>query len=510
MNNGKICVSVFANTAEELVSLLRRAETVADVVEMRFDGLDSENIRIAFEELKSPKQILLTMRPKAQGGHSPRNLTERVGFWMEFALHPGIDHQSIWLDHEHDLISQKDFMFWVDQCFIVRSRHYREGDVGVNLDKAYDTVVSEAEVGKIAVDSEEAFDAIDVWKQLVKANEAGRRAIAIAMGEAGKWTRILGPAHGAFLTYASLEAGSETAPGQITAEDMVDVFRVRDLDKETDVYGIIAAKTEYSASPWMHNAAFKSAGVNAVFVPLKTTDLDQFMKRMVLPGSREVELNFKGFSVTNPYKQEIMQYLDEVDETAARIGAVNTVKIEDGKLYGYNTDAHGFISTLKEKYGDLKGARVALFGAGGAARACVVTLLDEGATIGLFARNEEKGKAFAEDFGIAFQGGLAGDRQFADDFDVVVNSTPLGTFGPSSNFAVLSTSQLGGLKLVYDLVYNPPETQLMREAAGADVPAVGGMEMVVAQGAKQFEIWTGKEAPVEEMRAAIEKRLQAE
>lgn len=509
MNNGKICVSVFANTAEELVSMLRRAETVADVVEMRFDGLDPENIRIAFEQLKSPKQILLTMRPKAQGGHSGRNLTERVGFWMEFALHPGIDHQSIWLDHEHDLISQKDFMFWVDQCFLVRSKHFLEGDVGIDLDNAYDTVVSDAEVGKIAVEAKEAFDAIDVWKQLVKANEAGRRAIAIAMGEAGKWTRILGPAHGAFLTYASLEEGSETAPGQITAEDMADVYRVRELDKETDVYGIIAANTTYSASPWMHNAAFKSAGVNGVFVPLQTTDLDQFMKRLVLPGSREVELNFKGFSVTNPYKQQIMQYLDEVDETAARIGAVNTVKIEDGKLCGYNTDAYGFISTLKEHYGDLSGARVALFGAGGAARACVASLLDEGAAVSLFARNEEKGKAIAEEFGIPYEG-LAGERQFGEEFDIVVNATPLGTVGSASNFAVLTAPQLGGLKLVYDLVYNPPETRLMREAAEAGVKAVGGVEMVVAQGAEQFELWTGKEAPLSEMRAAIDKRLQAQ
>ncbi len=507
MNSGRICVSVFAEKADELISLLRRAETVADVVELRFDGLDPENIRIAFEQLSSPKQILLTMRPKEQGGLSPRNLTDRVGFWMEYALHRMIDHGSIWIDHEHDLIQSKDFMFWVDQCFVVRSRHYLETETVVDLNKAYDTVVSDAEVGKIAVTTKDVTDALGVWKLLMKANEAGRRAIPIAMGEAGKWTRILGPAHGAFMTYASLETGSETAPGQISAEDMVDVFRVRELDKDTEVYGIIAGDTTYSASPWMHNAAFKAAKLNAVFVPLQVTDLDRFMKRMVLPDSREVELNFKGFSVTNPHKQTVIEHLDEVDEVAGRIGAVNTVKIEDGKLHGYNTDAEGFISTLKAAYGDLQEARVALFGAGGAARACIATLKDEGAVVSVFARNEEKGAALAEEFESVYEGS-AGDRQMADDFDIVVNATPLGTAGSNSNFTPLTAAQLGGLKLVYDLVYNPPETRLMREAAAAEVPAVGGLDMVIAQGARQFEIWTGRKAPLREMRAAIEKRLQ--
>jgi 3-dehydroquinate dehydratase/shikimate dehydrogenase len=506
MNSGKICVSVLSGKADDLVARMRRAESVADVVELRFDGLDPENIRLAFEQLASDKQVLLAMRPKAQGGQSERDLNDRIGFWMEYALHKNIDHGSIWLDHEHDLIPSKDFMFWVDQCFVVRSRHYLEGEKGFDLDKAYETVVSTKEVGKIVVSVKNAEDAVGIWKLLLRAVEEGRRVIALAMGEAGKWTRILGPAYGAFMTYAALEPGGETAPGQITAEDMIDVFRVRELDRETAVYGIIAGNTSYSASPWMHNPAFKSAGINAVFVPLQTTDLDAFMKKMVLPGSREVELNFHGFSVTNPHKQTIMQYLDEVDSTAERIGAVNTVKIEDGKLYGYNTDAHGFISTLKDKYGDLEGARVALFGAGGAARACLATLLDEGALVSIFARNDEKGAALAEEFGVPFEG-AAGDREMADEFDIVVNATPLGTAGSNENFCVLAEPRLRGLKLVYDLVYNPPETRLIREAKAAGVPAIGGLEMVLSQGAKQFEIWSGKQAPLDAMRAGIRKRL---
>lgn len=508
MNNGKICVSVFAENAEELLALKTRAEEIADVVELRFDGLSQEDARAAFLELNSDKQILMTMRPKDQGGHSTKDMASRVGFWMEYALHNEIDHGKIWIDHEHDLIPQKDFMFWVDQCFVVRSRHYLENQT-VNLGKAYETVVSEKEVGKIALTTKDVVDAIPLWKLLVRAKEEGKRLIPVAMDEAGKWTRILGPAHGAFLTYATLETGAETAPGQINAEDMIDVFRVRELTEDTAVYGVVAASTGYSASPWMHNAAFKAAGVDAVFVPLQTKDLEQFLTRMVLPTSREVELNFKGFSVTNPHKEAIIPSLDEVDETAAKIGAVNTVKIEDGKLHGYNTDAYGFISTLKGQISDLSGMRVAVFGSGGAARACVHALIEEGCTVTIFARNAEKGTALAEEFGAEYQP-MAGEPRIAENFDIAVNTTPLGTAGSSANFTVLTAPQIEGLKLVYDLVYNPSETRLLREAKEAGVPAIGGTEMVIAQGARQFEIWTGQEAPIAVMREAIEKRLATE
>ena len=507
MNNGKICVSVLAETAEELVALLRRAEEVADVVEMRFDALDGEGIRNAFEQLASSKQVLITMRPTEQGGRSQRDLIERIGFWNEYALHALIDHSAIWIDHEHDLIAEKDFMFWLDQCFVVRSKHYLQGQIA-DLNLAYETVVSDEEVGKIAVTTDDATDAIGIWKALLRAGEEGKRLIPIAMGEAGKWTRILGPAYGAFLTFAALETGGETAAGQISIEDMTDTYRVRELDKQTLVYGVIAGNTSYSVSPWMHNAAFKAAGLNSVFVPLQTTDVGALINRMVRPETREVELNFAGFSVTNPHKETIIEFLDEVDETASEIGAVNTVMIEDGRLHGYNTDAHGFISTLKAKAGDLNGSRVAVFGAGGAARACVYSLVKERAAVTVFARNEAKAAALSEKFGVARESSAC-DRRMADDFDIVVNTTPLGTSGSNSGYAILSADQLGGLRLVYDLVYNPQVTTLMREAEAAGVPAISGMEMLIAQGAKQFEIWTGLDAPAAEMRAAVEKRLGA-
>jgi 3-dehydroquinate dehydratase / shikimate dehydrogenase len=507
MNNGKICVSICTETADELIKLLRRAEEVADVIEVRLDGLKPDQVAPAFDRLQSEKTILLTIRPKSQGGKTDYNIQDRMSLWTHYAMHKKIDHKAIWIDHETDLIPKKEFLFWAEDCFVIRSQHDMDG-VPDDLNKVYDRTVSDTEVGKIAVQAKDITDTIGIWNLLKRANEEGKKLIPITMGEAGKWTRILGSAHGAFMTYAALETGSETAPGQISVEDMTDVFRVKEHDENTGVYGIVAGNTSYSVSPWMHNAAFKAAGLNSVFVPLQVADLGAFFSRMVLPETREVDLSFKGFSVTNPHKQTIIPFLDEVDETAARIGAVNTVKIEDGKLYGYNTDAPGFVTSLKQAFGDLAGVRVAVYGAGGAARACIYSLQQEGAVVTLVGRNQEKGQMLADEFEIEFLTPSSVNHPLAADFDIVVNATPLGTAGSSVNFAILEAEQLRGIKFVYDLVYNPSETTLIREAKAAGVPTIGGLEMLIAQGVKQFEIWTGSTAPIDAMRAAVRKRLQ--
>lgn len=507
MNNGKFCVSVCAETADELIKQLRRAEEFADVIEVRFDCLKTDEIGPAFDQLQSEKTILLTIRPEAQGGKTNYNVQSRVSIWTSYAMHRRIDHKAIWIDHETDLIAKKDFLFWAEDCFVIRSEHDLDG-VPEDLNKVYDRTVSDGEVGKIAVQANDITDTIGIWNLLKRANDESKRIIPIAMGEAGKWTRILGPAHGAFLTYGSLETGSETAAGQISVEDMTEVYRVKELDESTGVYGVVAKNTSYSVSPWLHNAAFKANKLNSVFVPLQVADLDAFFRRMVSPKTREIDLNFKGFSITNPHKQTIISYLDEIDETAAKIGAVNTVKVDAGKFYGYNTDADGFIETLKNGYGDLSGQRVALFGAGGAARACIFTLQQESAMVTLVARNEETGRSLTEEFDIEFRRPPSHQRPLADDFDIIVNATPLGTAGTSVNFAILEAAQLEGIKLVYDLVYNPVDTVLIREAKAAGVPTIGGIEMLIAQGARQFEIWTGSAAPIDAMREAVQKRMQ--
>jgi 3-dehydroquinate dehydratase/shikimate dehydrogenase len=496
MNTGKICISICGESADQALRGIRDAECIADVIEIRFDCLEPSQLESLIGHLNSVnKPLLFTFRPREQGGKRELTRRERVKFWEDIL--PRVGSPDIRVDHEHDL----EVSVAGNNAVKMVSWH----DFGSAPDKVNEKfqalTLLDGEIIKVAVSADDAADALQVWKLLESANKP---VVPIAMGEAGKWTRILGLAHGAPLTYASLATGGETAPGQISGADLRDVFRAKELDRSTNVYGVIAGNTSYSLSTYMHNAAFRQMGMNSVFIPLQVRDLGEFARRMVKRDTREVELNFRGFSVTNPHKQAIMKYLDFVDDTAQKIGAVNTVNVQDGKLYGYNTDAPGFIEPLRSLYGDLRDARVAVAGAGGAARACVYALQQEGATVTVLVRDLDKGVAFAEEFGIEARAFAAGHKLTTD---ILVNATPLGTRGDGENETIATANELRDVKLVYDLVYNPTETRLLREARLAGAKTSGGIDMLVAQGARQFLIWTGQAAPVDVMKAAITERL---
>ena len=499
MNNGKICISVCAETAAELLKQIKRAEDLADVIEIRFDCLKKREFEKFNYSFPYKENHIFTFRPKEQGGKRELSLKEREVFWASGKDFCGGDF-------EEDVVEENTWLFEPIIC-----SHHDFTGVPYNLIQIYERIKSanaNIDVIKIAVQANDITDTIPIWKLLEKAKSENRQIIPIAMGESGKWTRILGLAHGAFMTYASLDAGQETAPGQISARDLIEVYRAKELDEETEVYGIIGGNTSYSMSPYIHNAAFKFHNLNFVFVPLQMQNLDEFIRRMVKPETREIKLNFKGFAVTIPHKQAIIKHLDYLDETAEKIGAVNTVKITDGKLYGYNTDAHGFIEPLKTAYGDLKNAKVAVLGAGGAARACVYALKKEGASVTVFARDLMKAETLANEFQVGSET-LNTQHSALGTFDIVVNATPLGTKGSLENETPLTAEEIKNVHLAYDLVYNPLETRFLREAKSVNVPTVSGLAMLIAQAMEQQRIWTGFDAPMKEMSRVALERIQS-
>ncbi|MGI8555640.1 MAG: shikimate dehydrogenase [Pyrinomonadaceae bacterium] len=503
LSSKNICVSLCSENALDLVLSIPDSRDV-DIVELRLDCLNKEQRDLITGDIdwQKPylKTFLFTLRPQNQGGKSDLSKSERLNFWRNFLTCELND----FIDLEFDLtIEKKDLQS--RQVQIINSFHDFKG-VPKNLEEIYEKLSKKSGIIKIAVQADNITDAIPVWKLLERARSDNKKIIPIAMGEVGKWTRILGLAHGALMTYAALETGSETAPGQVSVKDLTEVYRVKKLNERTEIYGILGGNTSYSLSPLMQNAAFKQQKLNAVFLPLQVKNLGEFMRRMVREESHEIDLNFRGFAVTIPHKQTIIEHLDYLDEAARKIGAVNTVKIADGKLHGFNTDAHGFIEPLRNFYGDLRGAKVAVFGAGGAARACLYALKKENAEVTVFARDVKKAKNLAAEFQVELRE-LETTNDELRDFEIVVNATPLGTKGAAENASIVSSEQIKQIKLVYDLVYNPFQTRLLAEAAQANVPQIGGTAMLVAQGAQQFEIWTGKPAPVEIMSAAVLKRL---
>ncbi len=506
-NPPRICIPVCEQYARNLTQAIARAAVDADVIELRLDCLLPAELDAALRDLRQllracSRPVILTLRPAEQGGHRELNLTERRALWSN---HIGYnDEFADFADIELDLASdymEREELAW-DR--VICSHHDFAG-VPADLEKIYERMAATpARILKIAVQANDATDCLPVFHLLERARREKREMIAIAMGEAGIATRILAPSRGAFLTYGASDETHRTAPGQIGARELRELYRVHQLDEQTEITGLIGSPVKHSVSPHIHNAAFAACGLNAVYIPFEVRDLSAFVTRMAHPRTRESKWNLRGFSVTAPHKSAVMQHLDWIDNAAREIGAVNTIVIKDDALHGYNTDAAAFLAPLQEKLNNLRDANCAIIGAGGAARGALWSLRKAGARLNVFARNQASAQTLADEFG-AHAHHLAGAS--FKNFDVVINSTPLGTRGINENDTPAVATQLQGARIAYDLVYNPCETLFLREASAAGCKVIGGLSMLVNQAAAQFELWTN-ETPVRDvMREAAEQQL---
>lgn len=506
-----ICVPVCERRARDLAPAMARAAQVADIIELRLDYLEGAEFDRAVRDLDvivqaAPLPVILTLRPAEQGGHSALDYAARQAFWSQPEHSWAAELIDLELDLALDLMNDSsETKPYIDWDSVICS-HHDFARVPPDLEKIYERMASApARILKIAVQANDITDCIPVFHLLERAQDEGRKMIAVAMGEAGVATRILASSRGAFLTYASLDDARATAPGQISAASLRDLYRVQKLDRETQIIGLVGTPIAHSVSPHIHNAAFEASGTNAVYIPFEVHNVEDFMRRIVNPRSRELDWNLRGFSVTAPHKSAIMNYLDWIEPSATEIGAVNTVLINEKGLCGYNTDAAAILAPLREKFKTLNGARVAIIGAGGAARSALWSLREAGARASIFARRLESARLLAEKFNAKCEQ-LAG-ASFSE-FDLVINATPLGTHGQLENETPATATQLRGAGVAYDLVYNPSRTRFMREARGVGCEIVGGLPMLVAQAAAQFALWTGKLAPVEIMREAAARALE--
>lgn len=505
----KVCVPVCAAKPEEMLTKTARAIQFSDLIEVRLDCLDRTGAAAnLLRELSASHQrpLIFTMRSREQGGHNSLDYDGRRKFWS-LAMN---DAAEALLDLEYDLVSdfarKREEPPVRDWRRIICSHHDFERAPD-ELEQIYETMkATPAGILKIAVQARDATDCIPVFKLLARARDEGRKLIAIAMGPAGIMTRVLGPSRGSFLTYGSLDAESATAAGQVTAEDLRQLYRIDRLTPQTGVVGIIGKPVGHSLSPHIHNAAFAAAHVDAVYLPFEVSDAREFIRRMVHPRSREVDLRVLGLSVTAPHKSMVMETLDSIDSAAREMEAVNTIVTRGDELHGFNTDAAGFISPLRNRLASLQNLRCAIIGAGGGARAAVWALLNENAEVFVFARNPEKAKRATEKLGVRCRS-LA-DASFAE-FDLVVNATPLGTRGHLEAETPVMAENLRGVRLAYDLVYNPSETRFLREARAAGCDTLSGFEMLISQAIEQFQLWIGRQPDSEVMQAAALRRLSA-
>ena len=245
----------------------------------------------------------------------------------------------------------------------------------------------------------------------------------------------------------------------------------------------------------------QAAGIDGVYLPLEVDDIASFIADFVHPKTKKLDWNLRGLSVTIPHKLSVIPFLDHVDATAQAIGAVNTVVVVGdelpNELHGYNTDVTGAMNALAPLY-ELRAARVAVLGAGGAARAICYGLRQRGADITIYARDLAKAQTLANEFNTS----IAQLAAFNGREDIVINCTPVGLRGHSEGQTPVAANTLQGVKLVYDLIYTPAETALLRAAKAAGCQTLSGLEMLIEQAVEQFRLWTGRAASLEVMRQA--------
>ncbi len=285
---------------------------------------------------------------------------------------------------------------------------------------------------------------------------------------------------------------------------------VVELDAQTKLCGVIGNPVHHSLSPAIHNAAFRKMGLNYVYLAFPVEAIGDALKGLRALG------NSRGFSVTIPHKVAALPFLDDVDQTARHIGAINTIVVENGKLIGYNTDASGALRALREGGAELSGQRVLMLGSGGAARAIAFALAGDAQIAGLtvLGVDEEERRRLVQDLRnrttlVVEDGPIQDDtlRSWIPHCRTVIHCTPLG-MAPQVEETCVPAAMWRSNLTVMDIVYNPRETRLLKEAKAAGCRTIQGIEMFLSQAILQFELWTNQTAPADVMRAVLESRFQ--
>ena len=462
MPTPRLCATVTGSTTAELRAR-RDAQAGADMVELRLDYLARPDVAGALADRRQP--VVVTCRPTWEGGRFGGSEEERRRLLTD-AIELGADY----VDVEARATFASDLIRVRDGRGIVLSFHAFDA-LPDDLDARYrDMRATGAEVVKIVAAVRSLGDSL----RLASLGDPDGLRVVIGMGAAGVPSRVLAARFGSCWTYA----GDGVAPGQIDLGRMRDEFRFHQISARTEVYGVLGAPVGHSVSPAMHNAGFRAAGIDAVYLPLEARDVDDFRAFAEAVGLR-------GASVTAPFKEQIAARVDQSDVVSREVGAVNTLRVDGRGWEGINTDVPGFLDPLAGRI-DLAQARATILGAGGAARGVAVALRSQGAKVTVCARNAAKAARMAHAVGAR----TTPLPPPAESWDLLVNTTPLGT-RPAIEETPLPDGPFTG-RLVYDLVYNPATTTLMAAAAAAGCETIGGLDMLVAQAVRQFAWWTGE------------------
>jgi 3-dehydroquinate dehydratase / shikimate dehydrogenase len=492
---GRICAVVAASSEREMASHLLRAWRETPTVEVRLDWLKSDAERrrlLVWLRRNRPRRavVIATCRRREGGGLFADSVQDEL-YWLAQAGNAGC----LWCDLEVETLRKlprKSIHQYSLPKRILLSVHNFDGMPPLNPSLGARGLQADADALKVAGAPSTIADSVRLLRLAAKIPNC----VAVPMGEVALPARILALREGSALAYAPLAAA--TAPGQVSLTEMKHLYRAHALNRQTQVFGVIGDPIAHSLSPLLHNTAFLARKMNAVYLPFLVKNLRDFLKAAP-------DFGLRGFSVTIPHKQTILRHLQDCDSLSAQIGAVNTVVVRrDGALYGCNTDYVGVLRALEKRL-TLPKSQVLILGAGGSARAAAFALSRAGAGVFICARREAAARGLARAVG-----GEAVPRRAlrTKSFDAILNASPVGMY-PHSAVSPLRPGELH-CRVIMDLIYRPERTKLLQLAAHKGIATVSGVEMFLAQGIAQWELWMKRPAPRQAMRRAVLAALRGE
>ncbi|MFO0896729.1 MAG: shikimate dehydrogenase [Pirellulales bacterium] len=489
-----ICVSIGRGRHRHMIAEHKHlVEQGAKLVELRLDYINGEvNLRRLVDDRPCP--VIVTCRRERDGGKWAGDEASRL-MLLRSAIAKGVEY----VDLEEDvattitrygptkrIISLHDFRKTPDDLPAVYAR----------------LAALDADVVKLATMANNPHDNLRMLELIRSSNKP---TVGMCMGEIGTPSRILSGRFGSPFTYSTFSHERTLAPGQLSFGDMKDLYHYEEIKPDTAVYGVIADPVRHSMSPLVHNTAFRKLGVNAVYVPFRVPreDLAQFLDDA--PG-----YGIRGLSVTIPHKESVVPKLSKSDGAVRGIGAANSIVFEGEERLGYNTDYRAAMDSLDNAAGHLggkqnffEGRKAMVLGAGGAAKAIAFGLKRRGAKVMITGRTPERAAELAQRLECS---AVEWDLRHGLRPEVLINCTPVGMH-PHVDESPFDREYLQPSMLVFDTVYNPENTLLVKEARGRNCTVITGVEMFVRQAALQFKLFTGQDPPWELMRDTLKRAI---
>ena len=491
----RVCVAIAADDPAEMVQKADLIVRDNPFIEFRLDYLSKPALGLAklktFVEFHPEALIAATCRRAVNGGRFRGPVASQIDLLVK-AANLGCHLVDVELETAAQL-KTADFNRLRRSANLILSFHDYRGTK--KLEETFAKMQQyPSDFIKIVTTANSLYDNVMMMKFLEKYSHT-HSMIGLCMGEQGVISRVLCTRAGSQFTFAAVNPGEETAPGQLTARTLRETFRIDQVDAATRVYGVAGDPVAHSLSPAMLNTAFRRENVNGVYLALHAKSMED-----LLACVRDIPI--AGLSITMPYKEQLLKHLDKSDPWSTKIGACNTlVRGQDGKLFGFNTDVNGVVRPLEIRI-RLQEAKVLVLGAGGAARAAVFGLKERGAEVYILNRTAAAAQKLAKQ---ARAKVINRTMLKKLAFDVIVNATPVGMEGNRDPLPI--SEQEMNAKYFFEMVYNPAETRMIKMARARGLHVIAGSEMFVQQGARQFEIWTGKPAPLLEMQRVVEHAL---